>query len=100
MSLKLYLSEYDQPKELSLSPVVRVVEVSGERGTLLASVAAPPGAPVTVVSVEREFEARVKECQRAGEGGFLLQVRWVNLSKQARVELAALTEQAPAPHSR
>lgn len=100
MTLRLTLcSDHEPTSAPQAAHEARVLEVMGERGTLLSSVAAPPGAPLTVVTSTREYEARVRGCRRGPQGGFLLQVRWVNLSKQARLDLAELMDRAPLPHS-
>lgn len=76
------------------APSARLEALDGERVTLVASISAPPGAPLVLrVGADLSFEARVRSCRRVG-GGFLLQARLVNLSNLAREQLFVFMNRA------
>lgn len=90
MALRLLLREASTVEAPLPEGHAELAGVSGDRVTVLANASAPPGAPVALVCAARTFEGRVRSCQRTTAGSYRIELRLVNLSKPARLDLEAL----------
>jgi hypothetical protein len=68
-----------------------LISTDGNRVTLRSSEAAPPGATLTASAVDyaAQYVIKVKACRRAETEGFLIEGRFVDLSRQSREQLLA-----------
>ena len=91
MALRLTLRDSPALETEPLAPGhAELTLISGDRVSVLTTASAPPGAPVELVSPLMVFEGRVRSCQLANAPNYRIELRLVNLSKQARQELEAL----------
>lgn len=74
--------------ELSGGGRARIEASDGERVTLLADAAAPPGATLhgTLAGEAASYRVKVRSCRRDGER-FRIEGRFVNLSRAARARI-------------
>jgi hypothetical protein len=80
--------------EFLLAPrgTARVVELSGDFVTLLASESAPPGTPLEATFAGTSYRIKVRACRRSDEDAalpFRIEGRFQNLSRVARARLTA-----------